>query len=63
MATADSSGTAPARAPITKQELLTGFIATVCAAVREAMEAGDTALADGIVKFADHLIAREGLLS
>ncbi len=61
MATREYSGSAPACAPPTKQEILSGFVGTVATVVCEAMEAGDTVLADNIVAWADKFIADGGL--
>ncbi|MEI7609438.1 MAG: hypothetical protein WCJ64_18820 [Rhodospirillaceae bacterium] len=62
MATREYSGSAPARASISKQELLIGFVGTVATVVSKAMEAGDHRLADNIVAWADRVIVEEGLL-
>ena len=61
MAKCQDTRIAPARASITKQELLTGFVSTVAAVVCEAMESGDTALADNIVRWADLVIVEQML--
>jgi hypothetical protein len=61
MATREYSGSAPACAPPTKQEILSSFARTVGAATYRAYEAGDRRLADNIVAWADKFISDGGL--